>query len=90
MATITIAFGPKTRTYTVTAGNLTRLSNWATAAYATIPNPLAGQNGQPATIANPDPVGSAIDAVWAGLQANVKSSEQAASVAAVPLPADIT
>ncbi len=86
----TIAFGPKSRTYTVTAGSLTRLSNWATSAYATIPNPQAGQIGQPATIPNPDPVGSAIDAIWAGIMANVKSSEQSTAVAAITPPADLT
>lgn len=80
MATVIITFGPKTRTYTVSAGSLTRLNAWATAAYATLPN------GQP----DPDPVGSAIDAVWQGLRNNVISAEKAGSVAAIPTPGDLT
>lgn len=93
MATVTITFGPKTKNYTVSGANLIRLQNWAIAAYPTIPNPTFGQVGhelEGPTIVNPDPVGSAMDALWSGLRANVISIEKATSVAAVAQPADLT
>lgn len=80
MATVTITFGPKTQNYAVSGANLIRLQAWANAVYATLPN------GQ----VNPDPVGSAMDAVWQGLRNNVISWEKANSVAAVPTPGDLT
>lgn len=89
MANVTFTFGPKTKTFVVSAGSLTRFSNWAAVAYATIPNPDTTP-GQPATIPNPDPVGSAIDALWAGIRANVMSVELATGVAAVVKPVDLT
>lgn len=81
MATVTITFGPKTKTYTVIAGSLTRLQNWAAIAY-----PFLADGVTP----NPDPVGSAIDAIWQGVRNNVIASEKASTVAAVPTPGDLT
>ena len=89
MATITFAFGNKSKTYTITAGNAARLAAWATAAYPTIPNPDKSE-GAPATIPNPEPVLSAIDGLWAGIKANVINYEREVGKKAVAEPADLT
>lgn len=89
MATITFTFGGKSRTYTITAGNAARLAAWAAAAYPTIPNPDKSE-GQPATIANPEPVLSAIDGLWAGIKANVLSHEREKAKKSVAEPGDLT
>lgn len=96
MAVVTFTFGPKSKTYNITAGSLTRLSAWAAAAYPTIPNPAynpglpVDPGTNPLTIPNPDPTTSAIDGLWAGIMANIQSSEKATSVAAIVAPAAIT
>lgn len=74
MATVTFTFGAKSKSFTITAGSATRLTNYATAAY-----PLS-----------PDPVISMIDAIWAGVRANVVNSELTTGVQAVAIPADLT
>ena len=91
MATVTFTFGAKTKSFTVSAANVTRFSNWAAAAYPTIPNPaFPGTPGAPPTLPNPEPVLSAIDALWQGVKNNVISYEKGLSVAAVPIPGDLT
>lgn len=96
MAAITFTFGASTKTYTITAPNAQRLVNWATGAYPTIPNP-AYDNAKPVdpvtnpqTIPNPTPVLSAIDGLWAGIRANVISSEKATATGAIVPPAGLT
>lgn len=89
MATVTFTFGAKSRTYTITSGNAARLAAWAAAAYPTIENPDKSE-GQPATIPNPEPVLSAIDALWASIKANVISYEREVAKKAVVEPEDIT
>jgi hypothetical protein len=91
MATVTFTFAAKTKTFTVSAGSATRFAAWAAAAYPTIPNPaFPGTPGAPATLPNPEPVLSAIDALWAGIVANVKRYEKSLGIAAVATPADLT
>lgn len=93
MATITFTFANKTKSFTVTAGNANRFAAWALAAYPTIPNPAydpVSNPGVPRTIVNPEPVLSAIDALWAGIKANVISTERQTAHTAVAEPADLT
>lgn len=95
MATVTFTFANKSKSYTISAGSAQRFSDWATAAYPTIPNPsynpaLPPTGGNTPTIANPDPVTSAIDALWAGIKANVMGNEKDVAVKAITPPADLT
>lgn len=94
MATVTFTFAAKTKSFTVSAGSATRFAAWAAAAYPTIPNPaydplLPPTGGNTPTIPNPEPVLSAIDALWAGIKANVMSYEKDVGVRAVATPADL-
>lgn len=89
MPVITFTFGNKSQSYTISAPSSVRLSNWASLAYSTIPNPQAGQVGQPLTIPNPEPILSAIDALWTGIKNNIKSSEKSALQAAISDPTDL-
>lgn len=88
MATVTFTFGSKTKSFTISAASASRFAAWATAAYSTIPNPDTSP-GQPATIQNPEPVLSAIDALWAGIKANVRNFEREQAKAAVAEPGDL-
>lgn len=95
-ASVTFTFGPKTKTFTISAGNVARFQAWALAAYPTIPNPAyvtpCGTplpDCLPQTIPNPDPVLSAIDGLWAGIKANVLSFERENAKRAVAEPGDI-
>jgi hypothetical protein len=96
MATVTFTAGPKTKSYTITAGSLTRLGAWAAAAYPTIPNPAFNAAipvdpvTNPRTITNPEPVLSAFDALFAGVKANVRSYEDQAAKTAIVPAADLT
>jgi len=91
MATVTFTFATKTKTFTVSAASANRFAAWAAAAYPTIPNPaFPGTPGAPATLPNPEPVLSAIDALWAGIRANVRNYEKNLGVAAVATPGDLT
>lgn len=93
MATVTFTFANKTRSFTVSAGSATRFAAWALAAYPTIPNPAydpVSNPGVPQTIPNPEPVLSAIDALWAGIRANVRSYEDTIAKAAVTPSGDLT
>lgn len=89
MANITIG----TKTYVVTAQTMTRLNAWAAATYPTIPNPAYDPVSNPGvsrTLPNPDPLGSACDAIRDGLWNNVKGWEKAQALAAVASPSDLT
>lgn len=95
-ATVTFTLGAKSKTFTITAANAARIVAWATAAYPTIPNPAydAACNPNPGpcapqTIANPEPVLSAIDGLWAGIIANVQSYELEQSKAVVVKPGPV-
>lgn len=96
MATVTFTFANKTKSFTVSAGSATRFAAWAAAAYPTIPNPAYDPSKSidavtnPQTLLNPEPVLSAIDALWAGIKANVMSSEKDVAVKAITPPADLT
>jgi hypothetical protein len=96
MPNITFTFGPTTKTYTITSPNAQRFVAWATAAYPTVPNPAfdaakpVDPVTNPQTIPNPTPVLSVIDGLWAGLKANVQSSEKAAAMGTIAPPTDIT
>lgn len=95
-ATVTFTIGNKVKTFTITAQNAARIMTWATAAYPTIPNPAFDPACNPvpgpcapATIANPEPVLSAIDGLWAGIIANVRSYELEQSKAGVVQPGPV-
>ncbi len=93
MADFIFTFGPKTRTFTVTASNSARIQAWCLVAYPTIPNPAyTGRSDtiNPPTLPNPEPVLSAIDGIWAGIKDNVKNSEKVTAVNAIPPAGDIT
>ena len=79
---VTFTVGGSTYSTTITGANAARGLAWATAAYPTIPNPAFYPNCNPvpgpcapATLPNPDPVKSALAAIWQGIIANVQSSE---------------
>jgi len=93
---VTLTIGASTYSTTITAPNAQRGLAWATAAYPTIPNPAYDPNCDPAkgtcaaaTLPNPDPVKSALAAVWQGIIANIQSSEKATSQKAIVDPAPV-
>lgn len=92
-ANITFTFGNKTKTFVVSAPNAQRIVDFATAAYPTIANPAFNpactSSCPPPTIANPDPVGTMIDALWEGIRASVRNNEKVNALKAVPDPSDI-
>jgi hypothetical protein len=90
MPSVTFTFGNKTKTFDISGPNAARLVAWATAAYPTIPNPQAGEEGQPTTLPNPEPVLSAIDGLWAGIRANILAHEREVARKAVAEPGDLT
>lgn len=90
---VTFTIGAQSFSTTITAQNAARALAWATAAYPTIPNPAydpaCTQSCAPATLPNPNPVQSALAAVWQGIKNNVIASEHAASEATLPTPGDL-
>ena len=96
MVTVTISFGPKTRNYTISAANITRLQNWINPQFPTIPNPAYNPTlppdpvTNPPRIANPEPVLSYIDSLWASIKQQVREYEQNQTKQAVPLTDDLT
>lgn len=96
MATVTISFGPKTRSYTVSPANITRLQNWINPQFPTIPNPAYNHSlppnpvTNPPRLPNPEPVLSYIDSLWATIKREVREYEQNQVKQAVPTPDDLT
>jgi len=80
---------------TITPASAARILAWATASYPTIPNPAydstkpVDPTTNPQTLPNPDPLGSAFAATFAGITANVRSYEKAKAVVTVPDPAPV-
>lgn len=96
MATVTFTFANKTKSFTVSAGSTARFAAWAASAYPSIPNPaydpakLTDPVTNPVTLPNPEPVLSAIDGLWQGIQNNVKSYEFTEGVKVVAKPTDLS
>lgn len=96
MAAVTFTVGTKTFSTTITAGNATRAAAWAAAQYPTIPNPSFNPAipehpvSNPRTLPNPEPVISALAAMYQGMKDNVRRWEQDQSKSAVALPGDLT
>lgn len=92
-AEVTFTFGNKTKSYTISAANAQRLQAWAADAYGAIPNPACNQPSPPVpcapTIANPEPLLSMIDGLWAGVRNNVISFELEKARKEVPEPGDL-
>jgi len=92
---VTFTVGGSTFSTTITGPNAQRGLAWATAAYPTIPNPSYDPNKptdpvtNPQTLPNPDPVKSALAAIWQGIIANVQSSEKATAQKAIVEPAPV-
>ena len=96
MATVTFTFGPKTKSFTVSSANVTRLQNWISPQFPVISNPAYNPSlppdpvTNPVMLPNPEPVLSFIDSLWASIKRQVREYETNQTKQAVPLTDDLT
>src|SRR5665213_1858758 len=93
---VTFTVGGSTFSTTITGANATRGLAWAQATYPTIPNPAYDPNCNPvpgpcapATLPNPDPVKSALAAMWQGMINNIINTELTNAVKTIAQPQPI-